>query len=53
MGGRLFFIVERVSVSMEKCSPYMQGIEDFFCKALKKSSDYFHIFFSKAQLTAT
>ena len=31
------FILERVMVSMEKCSPYIYGMEDlFFCRHLKK-----------------
>jgi hypothetical protein len=44
------FIVERVSVSMEKCSPYMYGMEGlFFCTTIKKrSSYYFHIIFSQS-----
>ena len=46
----LFFIVEMVSVSMEKCSALMSGIEDlFFYSHLKKKFLLFsHHFFQSA-----
>lgn len=51
----MVFIVELVSVSMEKCYALMYGIEDsfFYTPFKKRSSYYFYIIFPEAQSTAT